>query len=587
MSKAKDAAIRRDIPSISEAVLFRAKTGLFQLQRFTRNSFVDRPARHAKKQSLADKNIIAVSSTPLWTNHDRTESRLIAGKIQNLRVAVGKINGVEIAANEIFSFWKHIGRPSQFRGFVKGRELRQGCIIPTTGGGLCQLSNALYSVALDAGFEIIERHAHTQVIPGSLAEQGRDATVFWNYVDLRFKATKAFRIEAFLTHDALVVQLKSRKISFPVIAQGEKQTSRSVAHNSCASCGIASCFRNDPAQAVAAEFERTAYLVDQYWPEFDKYIQANRKAEDILCIPLDGQQWKKPNYRWNKTGFSEIKRATLATLHRAYDSRKLSAQGANRQKNLLKHDEALAKKLASQLPYEVTHICVSQNLLPFLWREGHLGGRTFDVLMTRLPMSALQENLDIAHKRHPQSSTLNDFRADELLVQAENEALQNATRIITPHSEIGSLFPEKTVLLDWHLPEVATVHKPGSKILFPASTLGRKGAYELREVAKELSLELLVSGKELEGENFWQDVKVNHLQANSFDEVGLVVLPAFVENQPRLLLRALACKIPVIISSACGLQHMDGVITIDAGDPEALANEIRKIMLNQPSKYAA
>lgn len=586
MSKAKDAAIHRDIPSISEAILFRAKTALFQLQRFARNSFVDRPARHPKKHSLADKNIIAVSSTPLWTNHDRTESRLIAGKIQNLRVAVRKINGVEIAANKIFSFWKHIGRPSQLKGFVKGRELRQSCIIPTTGGGLCQLSNALYSVALDAGFEIIERHAHTQVIPGSLAEQGRDATVFWNYVDLRFKATKAFRIEAFLTHDALVVQLKSRKMSFPVIAQGEKQTFRTVAHNSCASCGITSCFRNDPSPA-AADFERTAYLVDEYWPEFDKYIQANRTAKDILCIPLDGQKWKKPNYRWNKTGFSKIKSATLATLHRAYDSRKLSAQGANRQKNLLKHDEALAKKLASQVPYEVTHLCVSQNLLPFLWKEGHLGGRTFDVLMTRLPVSALQRNLDSAHKRHPQSSTLNDFRADELLIQAENEALQNAKRIITPHSEIASLFPEKTVLLDWHLPEITTAYKPGSKILFPASTLGRKGAYELREVAKELGLELLVLGKELEGENFWQDVNVNHLQANSFDEVGLVVLPAFVENQPRLLLRALACKIPVIGSSACGLQHMDGVITIDAGDPQALANEIRKIMLNQLSKYAA
>jgi hypothetical protein len=587
MSELKDEAIRQQIPSISEAILFCAKTTLFKLQRFARNSFVDQLTRHPKNNQLADKNVIAVSSTLLWTNHDRTESNLVAGKIQNLRVAVRKIDGVEIAANEVFSFWKHIGQPSQLKGFVKGRELRQGCMIATTGGGLCQLSNALYSVALDAGFEILERHGHTQVIPGSLAEQGRDATVFWNYVDLRFKATKAFRIEAFLTGDSLVVQLKSSKTNLPMIAQINRQSSRTVAHNSCASCGIASCFRSNPSLTTPSEFERKAYMVDQYWPEFDSYIQSNRTAKDLLCIPLDGQQWERPNYRWSKTGFSDIKSATLTTLHRAYDSRKLSTQGAYRQKSLLRHDEALAKKLASQLPYEVTHICVSQNLLPFLWKDGHLGGRTFDVLMTRLPMSTLQEHLDNAHKRHTQSPTLNDFRADDSLIQAESEALRNATRIITPHSEIASLFPQKTVLLDWHIPEVATAYKPGSKILFPASTLGRKGVYELRQVARELGLELLVPGKDLEGGDFWKGVAVHHLQTNSFDEVGLVVLPAFVENQPRLLLRAVACKIPVISSSACGLKNIEGVVTVEAGDRQALANEIRKILLDRHSRYAA
>jgi hypothetical protein len=34
-----------------------------------------------------------------------------------------------------------------------------------------------------------------------------------------------------------------------------------------------------------------------------------------------------------------------------------------------------------------------QNLLPFLWRDGHLGGRTFDVLMTRLPIAKFHETI--------------------------------------------------------------------------------------------------------------------------------------------------------------------------------------------------
>ena len=111
-------------------------------------------------------------------------------------------------AGKTFGFWKQIGRTSSLKGFAEGRELREGCVIPTIGGGLCQLSNALYDAALQAGFEIVERHAHTQVIPGSLAEKGRDATVFWNYVDLRFRSDAAFRIEATLDGDELIVQFR-------------------------------------------------------------------------------------------------------------------------------------------------------------------------------------------------------------------------------------------------------------------------------------------------------------------------------------------------------------------------------------------
>jgi vancomycin resistance protein YoaR len=90
---------------------------------------------------------------------------------------------------------------------VRGRELRQGCLIPTVGGGLCQLSNALYDCALKAGLTIEERHAHTQVVPGSLAEIGRDATVFWNYVDLRFRSEHGFVLRVDLTPLELIVQL--------------------------------------------------------------------------------------------------------------------------------------------------------------------------------------------------------------------------------------------------------------------------------------------------------------------------------------------------------------------------------------------
>jgi glycosyltransferase involved in cell wall biosynthesis len=61
-------------------------------------------------------------------------------------------------------------------------------------------------------------------------------------------------------------------------------------------------------------------------------------------------------------------------------------------------------------------------------------------------------------------------------------------------------------------------------------------------------------------------------------QVGLVVLPAHVENRPRILLKAIAYGIPVIASEACGLKNMAGVTTIPNGDVAALKDAIHHLL---------
>ena len=90
--------------------------------------------------------------------------------------------------------------------------------------------------------------------------------------------------------------------------------------------------------------------------------------------------------------------------------------------------EELAASYAAKLTYDTLHVVVQQNLLPFLWRSGDLGGRTFDVLMTALPMDEIQKRLDHAARLHPESTTLGDFRADNSLVECEREALAHAAK---------------------------------------------------------------------------------------------------------------------------------------------------------------
>jgi hypothetical protein len=578
-------------PSIPDAIKFKAKATLHQLKRCLRN--VRSTRRYAKGRELASESILAESRTVLFSLSTPAEAALVAGKVENLRKAVAKIDGIEINSYGEFSFWAQIGRPSSMKGFVKGRELREGCLIPTTGGGLCQLSNALYHCALESGFQITERHAHSQIIPGSSAELGRDATVFWNYVDLRFSSTSAFRIEAKLTTDHLVVTFRG-PVNRARVTSADVSPAFAVTNSpsSCQSCGQTSCFRNAGRTPTRFRSGRTAYLVDEYWPEYDRYISANKTDVDVMGLPLDGRRMGKSNYAWDTRSFDTVHTAKITTVKRSFALRGIPRHSGARQKLLLAYDEYLARRLAASLTYDITHLVVAQNLLPFLWRDGHLGGRTFDVLMTRLPIKVLQHRLDHVSRLHPESSTAGQFRADTWTFESETEALLSARRVITPNSEIAGLFPGRSTKIPWVLPSPKKEHASdtepawGCGVLFPAAALARKGAYELSEAARFLSLDLTVLGPNLEGPEFWNGVRTRPVGKDILDGIGLVVLPAYVEDKPRILLRALAQEIPVIASEACGLNGLPGVIVLPRIDCNTLIEVFQSHVVGR-AKYAS
>ncbi|MBC7930295.1 MAG: VanW family protein, partial [Rubrivivax sp.] len=486
-------------------------------------------------------------------------------------------------------------RASRGRGYGRGRELREGCVIPSVGGGLCQLSNALYDAALQAGFEIVERHSHTRIVPGSQAEAGRDATVFWNYVDLRWRSPHPFRIEASMSRDQLIVRFrgdgsaraKPRAASVHQIHAASAPASQTHAGatttGDCFSCGVLDCFRQAAPDETLVRAGRAAFLVDEFWPEFDEYVRAERAGHDLLCLPLDGKRFGKANYAWDTGGFGEVRERRAATALRSLASRRLAAQGASRQKALLRHAERVADAYAASLAFDVTHVTVMQHLLPFLWRAGHLGGRSFDVLMNGLPLGRMHETLDAAAALHPESATLADFRADEHLVRDESEALANARRIVTPHAHIASLFADRAVLLDWRLPSVERASGRGKRVVFPGPTVGRKGAYELREAARRMGLSLVVAGSQAEGADFWDGFCIERRGWDDcLRDAGAIVLPAFVEHKPRRLLEALARGVPVVASTACGLGEMRGVLPVEAGDVDGLCAAIEKALEDAP-----
>ena len=109
------------IHTYAQAAIFRAKVSLLQLKRGFFNLTSGKTRRFAFARNLADGQIVAESKTPLWTESAPEEQSLLAGKVHNLRLAVKKLDGLEVSANDIFSFWKCVGRAIRPHGYVAVR----------------------------------------------------------------------------------------------------------------------------------------------------------------------------------------------------------------------------------------------------------------------------------------------------------------------------------------------------------------------------------------------------------------------------------------------------------------------------------
>lgn len=499
----------------------------------------------------------ATSVSRLWTQGDAREWRLTAGKLHNLRVAARALDGLVLPAHAVFSFWAAVGRPSARRGFVPGRELREGCLVTSTGGGLCQLSNALYDVALQAGARIVERHAHSRVVPGSQAAAGRDATVFWNYLDLRFSLPEPCELEVRLDHQHLVVRLRSLSPSRrPVAGAPPEPMPRSTAVRDCADCTRTHC----PGRFVATPGQgRTFAAVPASWPE---HLAWTCERTGASTPPLRAE---------DVTGWRVHAARVLAWLSRRHAP-------AWRRSVLAVHD-ARARAWAATLPHDCDELVVPLDWLAALACDGALQGRRYRVLMTRPPLAWLHQELDDAAARQPKAS-LGEYRASRPRVALEMHALHDATRLVTPHAALAdrlqAQWPGKLIRLEWQPPAPAPATARGRRVLLPAPALARSGAVELLEACQALGLGLDVLGTAHETSIAIDGGQVRVADSHDpWHDVGVVAWPSWVSVAPRRLLEALARGIPVVATRACGLPPgTPGVRWVPAGDEAALVRAV-------------
>ena len=550
-------------PSRVGGLLFALKTRVLQLRRALRD-LRGGPRRHRRDAGLPiAAAAVSESVTALWPESEETSPLLVAGKIHNLRVAARALHGIEVPAGATFSFWRQLGRATRRRGFAAGRELREGCLVPSIGGGLCQLSNAIYDAALRQGLQIVERHRHTQVIAGSLAERDRDAVVFWNYVDLRLRAESAWRLEVWLDGDDLHVRILGGApavAALPLLPL--RRAPAATAANDCTRCGREECHRHVPASAQGL---RRTWLVDEDWPEFaDDRRRRMQPGDRVLAL----------------------RRSSLAAVQAALLQRWWLRRGLPLPQVRQRAQRIRLRALQRLLGAQDVELVVPQSLLPGLWLAGELQGRRWDVCMTALPMHLLQARLDAAAQRHPDSATLRDFRADPRLVEAERAALAQARHWITPHRELLALAGSRGIALQWRQPLPPAAASPSgdgvaAQVLLAASALARKGAFELREALRGLPVQLLLPPGAQETPQFWSgfDVRWVASMGAGVQAAAVVVLPAWIEQQPRGVLLALALGKPVIATAACGLGADDGAWRcVEAGDSAALRAQLVAVL---------
>jgi len=118
------------------------------------------------------------------------DSILQKNKVENLKIAIQKLNGIIIRPGETFSLCYLVGRATRRKGYLEANTLSNGKVAVKVGGGLCKLPILINWICLHSPLTVVECHQHSfdpfPDEPG-IVPSGSGPTFFYNYLDYQFK----------------------------------------------------------------------------------------------------------------------------------------------------------------------------------------------------------------------------------------------------------------------------------------------------------------------------------------------------------------------------------------------------------------
>ena len=130
----------------------------------------------------------------------------------NMALACTKLDGYRMEPGQQFEWYATVGIANKENGYKIATVISGGKYVDGYGGGVCQVSTALYNAVLKQGLQVDKVFHHS--IPSSYVAEGYDATVSWSS-DERYRKTLVFtnnagfpiQIEAFTDGGTVIIRL--------------------------------------------------------------------------------------------------------------------------------------------------------------------------------------------------------------------------------------------------------------------------------------------------------------------------------------------------------------------------------------------
>ncbi len=201
--------VELDVPVTARALL-RAAT--------SRTSRVARLAVATATPSRSTADLLALGIDRRMSTY-KTYNAGTADRITNLRLGVEALDDTLVAPGSTFSLNRAIGERTAARGFRPAPVIIGTEYAEEVGGGTSQVATTTFNAAWEAGLDITERNPHALYI--SRYPLGRDATVYWPTLDLKFRndTEKWILVKGYAEPDGIRVSIyggeKRRVVSSP------------------------------------------------------------------------------------------------------------------------------------------------------------------------------------------------------------------------------------------------------------------------------------------------------------------------------------------------------------------------------------
>ena len=113
------------------------------------NNNLNNNSINVESENTKEEKNLASYSTNIYDND--------ANRVDNIALAISKINNKIIEKDEIFSFNETVGPMDENNGFKPSTVFdSNGNIIKAPGGGMCQISSTMYCAVLEANLELVK-----------------------------------------------------------------------------------------------------------------------------------------------------------------------------------------------------------------------------------------------------------------------------------------------------------------------------------------------------------------------------------------------------------------------------------------------